>query len=308
MKDQAERLREKIEKIKLKQLEQLELNGHEGHEGNGFQHAKILTVTSGKGGVGKTNVSVNLAIALSQMGQRVIILDVDFGLANIDILFGIFTKYSLVDIIHNDKNILEVLTDGPNGIKFLSGGSGVEDLIRLDKFQLERLIKNISLLDKLYDIILIDTGAGLSENVMSFVMAADEVVLVTTPEPTAITDAYALIKMISNRDKSKEIKVIVNKAEMPKEAEDVFNKISMVSEKFLSLRLTKLGYILNDDNVVRSVKRQEPFYLSYPKCEAAKQIRQIAEHIMDMDGAMQIAGEKGFKGFFNRMLNYWGKE
>ncbi len=302
MRDQAERLREKIENIKMKQLELV--NNDEQSQ----KHAKILTVTSGKGGVGKTNISVNIAIALSQMGQKVIILDVDFGLANIDVLFGIFTKNSLVDIIHNDKNILEVLTDGPNGVKFLSGGSGVEDLIKLDRFQLERLIKNLALLDKLYDFIIIDTGAGLSENVMSFVMAADDVILITTPEPTAITDAYALIKTVSNRDKHKDIKVIINRAETSKEADDVYNKLSMVSEKFLSLKLTKLGFILNDDSVVKAVKLQEPFFLSYPKSEATKQIKTLAERLMQVEEIMEDNRGKGVKAFFNRMIGYWGKE
>ena len=135
------------------------------------------------------------------MGLKVVILDADFGLANIDVLFGIIPKYTLLDLIHEEKTIFEVLTDGPDNIKFLSGGSGVEELIRLDRKKLRKFVNSIELLDKLFDVILIDTGAGLSQNVMNFIMAADEVLLVTTPEPTSITDAYALVKMVSRRDR-----------------------------------------------------------------------------------------------------------
>ena len=221
--------------------------------------ARVITVTSGKGGVGKTNITVNLALALSKMGLKVVILDVDFGLANIDVLFGLVPKYTMLDLIHDEKNIFEVLTDGPDNIKFLSGGSGVEELIRLDRKKLRKFVSSIGLLDKLFDVILIDTGAGLSQNVMSFIMAADEVLLVTTPEPTAITDAYALVKMVSRRDKKKRINILVNKADSVREANEIASKICVVSEKFLSLKLLKLGYILDDENVTKSVKMQKPF-------------------------------------------------
>ena len=204
----------------------------------------MITVTSGKGGVGKTNVSVNLALALSRMGLRVVILDVDFGLSNIDILFGIVPRYTLLDLIHDEKNIFEVLTEGPENIKFLSGGSSVEELINLDKKGLKKFVGNIALLDKLFDVIIIDTGAGLSRNVTSFLMAADDIVLVTTPEPTSITDAYALVKIVSKRDNKKRIHILVNKAENKREAENIADKLIAVSEKFLSLKLLKLGYIL----------------------------------------------------------------
>jgi flagellar biosynthesis protein FlhG len=209
MKDQAEKLRQVIDNLKSRQAASQAAMPVPPVK----RSARVITVTSGKGGVGKTNITINLAIALSEMGKKVVILDADFGLANIDVLFGIVPRHSLVDVIKNRKNILEILSEGPMNTRFISGGSGVEEMVKLDRAQLQKFVENISLLDKIADVILVDTGAGLSENVMSFVMAADEVLLVTTPEPTSITDAYALIKMVSNRDREKKIKVIINRAE-----------------------------------------------------------------------------------------------
>ena len=266
--------------------------------------ARVITVTSGKGGVGKTSITVNLAIALGRLGLKVAVIDVDFGLANIDLLFGIAPKYTLLDLIREEKSIFEVLTDGPDNIKFLSGGSGVEELISLDRKKLRKFISNIALLDKLYDIILIDTGAGLSQNVMSFIMAADEIVLVTTPEPTAITDAYALVKMISRRDRRKIIRILVNKAETAREAENIANKLIVVSEKFLSLKLNKLGYILYDDTVMKSVKQQKPFCLSHPRSQVARSVFEIADALVY--NGQRAEQTVGARGFMQRVLSFFG--
>lgn len=299
MMDQAERLRQIIDNLKLRQV----VNQANILTNIKKKTAKVITVTSGKGGVGKTNITVNLAIALSEMGKRVTILDADFGLANIDVLLGIIPKYTLADVIYDNKNIFEVLSDGPKNIRFLSGGSGIEELIKLDKIQLEKFVANIALLDRLSDVILIDTGAGLSDNVMSFVMAADEVILVTTPEPTSITDAYALIKMVSNRDKDKKIRVIVNRAENANEANDILNKLSIVTGKFLELKLDPLGFILNDEMVIKAVKMQQPFALSFPKCQASKHIKDIGSKIIDVKTDKVNVESTGIKSFVNRLVN-----
>jgi flagellar biosynthesis protein FlhG len=268
--------------------------------------AKVITITSGKGGVGKTNMTVNLGIAMSRLGYRVVILDADFGLANIDVLFGIVPQHTLVDLFRDDRSIFDVLTNGPENVKFLSGGSGVEELVRLDNRQLKRFVTNIGLLDKLYDVILIDTGAGLSRNVLSFIMAADEVLLVTTPEPTAVTDAYALVKMVSRRDKSKIIRVLVNKAESRQEADEIMARLTTVSEKFLSLKLHKQGYIVYDESVVRAVKQQKPFLIGFPRSQAARQIAEIAQGLMNTDDTGFSEEVRGAKGFFQRLLSYFG--
>lgn len=300
MRDQAEKLRSIVKNLKI--------SGRSAEQSEKKGSARVITVTSGKGGVGKTNITVNLAIALSRMGLRVVILDVDFGLANVDVLLGISTKYTLADLIRGEQNIFDVLTDGPDNVKFLSGGSGVEELLQLDRSQLGSFISSIGLLDKLYDVILIDTGAGLSRNVMSFILAADEVILVTTPEPTSITDAYVVVKQISKADRHKIVRVIVNKAESPREANDILSKLSLVSDRFLSFKLQKLGYILYDDFVTKSVKQQKPFSLAYPKCHASQQIAMIAQNLVETGKEGDNTADKGMKGFFSRLLSaIWGE-
>jgi flagellar biosynthesis protein FlhG len=300
MMDQAEKLRQVIEELKAKQLG----NRMALPEAPAKRSARVITVTSGKGGVGKTNVTVNLAIALSEQGYRVVTLDADFGLANIDVLFGIVPRYTLLDMVRNRRNILEILTDGPKNTRFISGGSGVEDLLKLDRQQIARFIDNMALLDKLADIIIVDTGAGLSDNVMSFIMAADEVLLVTTPEPTSITDAYALIKMVSNRDRTKRIRLVVNRAENSMEANDVLNKLVLVADRFLELKLEPAGYILNDDAVTRAVKQQQPFMIIYPKSQAARNVREISAKLVSSEDADEAQQNYGIRAFFNRLVGF----
>ncbi len=300
MTDQADRLRQIISEMKLKQAK-----AQTDHQSVNMAHkARIITITSGKGGVGKSNITVNLAISLSEMGQRVIVLDADFGLSNIDILFGITPEFTLADVVYDRKNILQILSDGPKNIRFISGGSGVEELIKLKKESLDRFIEHIKLLDNLCDIILVDTGAGLSNNVMNFAVAADEVLLIVTTEPTSITDAYALVKMLSNHYKTANIKLIVNKAESSKEALDILNKLYVVAKKFLNIKLIPLGYVLQDDKVIEAVKNQQPFYLSNPRCLASRNIKEISYKLLDMDKGLRNYEVSGVKGFFNRVANF----
>lgn len=298
--DQAEKLRQAIDNLKLRQVAtQADIRLPKVK-----RTARVITVTSGKGGVGKTNVTINLAIALSEQGYRVVILDADFGLANIDVLFGIVPKYTLLNVIKNEKNILEILSDGPMNTKFISGGSGVEDLLKLDKQQILKFVENMSLLDKLADIIIVDTGAGLSDNVMSFIMAADEVLLITTPEPTSITDAYALIKMVSNRDKTKKIRLVVNRTENISEANDVLNKLVLVAEKFLGITLEPTGYIMHDDAVIKAVKQQKPFSISFPKSQAARNIRDISDRLTEKSSMSDVQHSIGVRGFLNKLVGF----
>lgn len=293
MNDQANKLREIVKKINNDNIV--------SPIGTIKSNARVFTITSGKGGVGKTNVTVNLAIALSDMGYRVVVIDADLGLANIDVVLGTMPKYNLVDVIKNGKNILDILCTGPKNVKFISGGSGVEELTRLTNSELEIFIKNIALLDKIADIILIDTGAGISENVVRFVMAANDVILVTTPEPTAITDAYALVKVIGIRDSKKGIRLIINRAENAIEAQTAMQKLNMVSQKFLKMKLQFLGYISNDPLVSKAVKQQKPFILLFPDSLAGKNIIEISKKVIKI--AEKKTGEQsGIKEFFNKFL------
>ena len=293
MNDQAKRLREIVNKVN---------NDNIGTPiGTIKSSAKVFTVTSGKGGVGKTNITVNLAISLSDMGYRVVVIDADLGLANIDVVLGTMPKYSLVDVIKNGKNILDILCTGPKNVKFISGGSGVEELTSLTSSELEIFIKNIGLLDKIADIILIDTGAGISESVLRFVMAANDVFLVTTSEPTAITDAYALIKAIGTRDNKKNIRLIINRAESAIEAQTAMQKLNSVSQKFLKMKLNFLGYISNDPLVSKAVKQQKPFRLLFPDSVAAKNMEEISKKVVNL-AEKRSSNQSGIKEFFNKFL------
>lgn len=264
--------------------------------------ARVITVTSGKGGVGKTNFSINMALLLSELGNKVIIIDADFGLANVDVIFGIMPEFTLLDVIKDNKDISDILVQGPNDIKFISGGSGVEELIKLEKWQLDKFMEKMGQLDEMADIIIVDTGAGLSDNVLSFVMAADEIIVVTTPEPTSITDAYALIKMVSKMDKSKSLRIVVNRAEDGSEATQILKKLTLASEKFLSFKIEALGFILNDDTVTKAVKQQQPFILSYPKCSASKHIKEITNKLIESYQPNKSQTSGGIRGFVGRLM------
>ena len=297
MKDQAERLREIISSIKNYKDEENRTGILTNKPGS-----RVIAVTSGKGGVGKTNFTVNLGIKFAQMGLRVVIIDADLGLANVDVVMGKMSKYNLSDVINSNKNILEILEEGYEGVKFVSGGSGVQELVKLNRTQLVDLLMKLGRLDEEADIILIDTGAGLSENVISFVHAAREVILVTTPEPTSITDAYALIKTITHKDKTKNIKVVVNRADNAAEAFNILDKLNIVTQKFLGVKLQKLGYILNDTCVTKAVKIQQPFVISFARSEASKNMNDIALTLMD-NKELSPSSVSGIKMFINKLTS-----
>lgn len=308
MTDQAEKLRKIIDSSKaLNIIETTKLLSVETDE-NIFltRNARVITITSGKGGVGKTNLTVNLALSMIQAGLRVVVLDADFGLANIEVVLGTIPKYTLLDVIKNRKNLLEIISQGPNNIRFISGGSGVEELARLTIEDLRNFIKNINLLDRLFDVILVDTGAGVSENVLNMVIAADDVIVVTTPEPTSVTDAYALIKMISGRDSKKHVKILVNRADSESEALQVYGKLRDVTERFIGMKLESLGYLSQDDSVKKAVKIQQPFLLSFPKSQISKQIKEISKKMVpeqNIENYIQSAGAKNFIKKFVKFMS-----
>jgi flagellar biosynthesis protein FlhG len=303
--DQAEKLRNIVNNLKSKPADISSQNADHSFTTEKIKlssRAKVIAVTSGKGGVGKTSVTVNLAIALSQKGFRVVIIDADLGLSNIDVVFGIVPKYTLLDSVNSDKGILDILCDGPNNIKFISGGSGVQELIHLNKNSLEAFIANMSQLDHIADYIFIDTGAGLSDTVMNFVLSAEEVILVVTPEPTSITDAYALVKTVARTKKDCNINILINRADNENEAKNVYNNFTMVSDKFLGMKLGTLGYLPYDHSFTKSVKLQRPYLLSYPKNFASKLFNDIADSLIKKDLNQYNVTQPGIKGFINRFV------
>lgn len=230
--------------------------------------ARVITVTSGKGGVGKSNICVNLSLQLAKLGKRVVILDADFGLANVEVMLGIRPKYNLADLLFKGKSMKEIITEGPEGVSFISGGSGIRELTNLNRDQIVHLTQSLYELDELYDIIMIDTGAGIDDGIMSFICESTEVLVIVTPEPTSITDAYALLKTIDKKkDFSSElttIRMVSNRVSSFDEGKELYDKMNVVIEKFLSIRMEYLGSIPQDELVSKAVMQQKPFSTLYP--------------------------------------------
>lgn len=293
MKDQAYNLRELIGSFKENKNKIMNINK------NTETSARVLAITSGKGGVGKTNFTINLGIALSKLNKRVSIIDADLGLGNVDVILGLIPKFTLANVIRNEMSILDVMVKGPHGINIISGGSGIMDLIDMSKDEIENLISNFYLLNQCSDYILIDTGAGINNSVVSFIEAADEVILVVTPEPTSITDAYALIKNI-RRDK-KSVKLLLNRIESSKEGHEVFEKINSATKKFLNFEVEKLGFIYEDPSVRKSVKEQKPFIIKFPNSLASKGIDMVASNLIN--NQRELKNFSSFKRFVNTLFS-----
>lgn len=269
------------------------------------KNATVITITSGKGGVGKSTSSVNLAIALSKLGKKVIILDADFGLANVEVMLGIRPRYSLVDLMVYGKQIREIITEGPEGVGFISGGSGIKELSNLSSFQIKNFIERLWELDELADYIIIDTGAGVSDSVMQFVFSSSKTILITTPEPTSITDSYALLKGIhqNKMENGSEPKIfmITNRVENREEGERLFSRLKMVAEKYLSIDLNYLGPVVQDKVVLKSVYQQKPVVLAYPNSPSAKQYRELALQLTDT-AIDQTENPSGIRQLFSNLL------
>ena len=252
---------------------------------NNGKPARVMTITSGKGGVGKSNLAVNLAIQFSKAGKRVIIFDADFGLANIEVMFGAIPKYNLSDLIYGDKSIKDIITPGPMEIGFISGGSGIIGLNNLKREQIARLVQAIGELNNLADIIIIDTGAGISDQVLEFVMSSPEVLLVSTPEPSSLTDAYSLLKaMYCNPKFSAEktkIQVVANRVTSKEDGQLVFDKLNSVVNQFLQGDLNYLGMIPQDTALERSVRQQKTVSLNEPNSYATKAFEVLASNLLE---------------------------
>ena len=267
--------------------------------------ARVITVTSCKGGVGKSNVSINLAVQLRRMGQRVIIFDADFGLANIEVMFGAVPKHNLSDLIYQGKSIREIITMGPMDIGFISGGSGIAGLSNLSRDYINYLVQNLAELDMLADVIIIDTGAGISDAVLEFLVASGEVLLVTTPEPTSITDSYSLLKALNrharfNRDMT-QIKVITNKVEDFEEGKQLFNKLNAVVSRYLKIPIEFIGIIPQDPQLLKAVMQQTPICIENPNAKSAKAFEDLAITLVNKESE-PIFRKHGMAGFFANIV------
>lgn len=235
--------------------------------------ARVITVTSGKGGVGKSNTAINLAIQMRKIGQKVIILDADFGLANIEIMFGAVPKHNLCDLIYQGKSIKDIITWGPMEVGFISGGSGITGLSNLNKDELSYIIENLAELDEMADTIIVDTGAGIADAVLEFLVASGEILLVTTPEPTSITDSYSLLKALSRHPRyhadTTQIKVLANKVTGDAEARALYAKLETVVERYLKVPISYLGMVPQDPQLEKAVMQQMPVSLENPKARSA---------------------------------------
>ncbi len=255
--------------------------------------ARVITVTSGKIGVGKTSISVNLAIQLAKEGSRTCLFDADLGLANINILLGIHPDYTLEDVIARKKTISDIIIRDVSGIDIVPGSTGIDALAGLDADRSQGLITELSILDT-YDFLLFDTSAGISQNVISFCMASSEVILVLTPEPTSLTDGYSLLKVLSLNGFKHTIQVVVNQSKNNRKGKIVFEKFQNIVQKYLSLNIHHMGTILQDESVVESVAMQKPFISLYPKARASLSIRGIIRKIIDEKAPPGIDETQGF--------------
>ena len=262
---------------------------------------RVLAVSSGKGGVGKSNVVINLALAFDRMGLKVLIMDADLGLANIDVLLGLTPKYNLSHVLSGHKQLEEVLVDGPGGIKIMPSGSGVQELTKLTDEQKLILLELLEGLETDIDILLIDTSAGISDTVLYFNLAAHEKIVIVTPEPTSLTDAYALIKVLYSKHGERHFGILVNASTNELTGKTIFAKISKVADHFLDgLSLDYLGTIPHDTSVTKSVLRQRALLDLFPDTPAARAFVQVAEHIRKTPPFMN---QGTIQFFWKRLLN-----
>ncbi|MGG1399052.1 MinD/ParA family protein [Bacillus salipaludis] len=288
--DQAQSLREYMHRYNIQQEKK--------------QSSRVITITSGKGGVGKSNFTLNFALGLKAVGKKVVILDLDLSTANINILMGISSRYRLADVLKQRKGILDVIEKGIEGIEYIYGGMELDELLKLDQGSLSFFMSQLQELQAYADFILLDTGAGISKELVNFILGSDETILVTTPEPTSIADCYAVLKtVVQYSEQSPRFRLVVNRAQSYREAVETSKRLQNACYHFLKLDLKTLGHLLEDQHVRKSVKAQTPFYITYPNCTASKNMKQIVySYLPDLIDTSSVS-LKGIQGFFERILS-----
>ncbi|WP_169788861.1 MinD/ParA family protein [Vulgatibacter incomptus] len=261
---------------------------------------RVIAVTSGKGGVGKSTVAANLAVIAARQGRRVLLLDGDLGLANAEILLGVAPRFHLGHVLDGSVSIREALTEGPHGIKILSAGTGVLQLARLGSAQKMRIIGELDTLDDDFDLVIADSAAGIGDNMTFFVGACQETILVVSPEPTSLTDAYAAVKVLSQQGMTGVFHVLVNPAASEAQAREVFGRLPRLTERFLHARLRYLGYLPRDENIHRAVMMQRPLVKCFPLSPSSRSLEQIADKLLGEPAASRLEG--GLKILWQRLL------
>ncbi len=255
---------------------------------------KTIAITSGKGGVGKTNIVANLAISLSKKGKRVMILDADLGLCNIDVLLGMAPRFNIQHMLNGEKSLEEIIVEGPEGIMIVPASSGVEELTQLDEFKKLRLIDEFQSLQNNIDYLLVDTGAGISSNVTFFCIASQETIVVVTPEPTSLTDAYALIKVLHTRYQEKVFRILINQTRSSTEALEIFKRLHIVTDRYLNVSLDYIGFIPYDRTLLKAVRSQKAVVLQSPESRISEAFFNLADRIKGMNNPSPKGGIQFF--------------
>ncbi|OUM95149.1 MAG: hypothetical protein BAA04_12200 [Firmicutes bacterium ZCTH02-B6] len=269
--------------------------------------ARTIAITSGKGGVGKTALVVNLGVALSELGQRVCIVDGDLGTANVDVILNLAPRWNLAHVIAGEKDIYDVLVEGPSGVIILPGGSGLQELTALDDRQFAKLRSQFQRLERYTDILLLDTGSGLSRSVTNFILAADETLLITTPEPHAITDAYALLKVLAEENVQQALRLVVNRVRDAREGEEIARKMLFASQRFLGIELAYLGHVSDDPAVGAAIRRQQDLFSWAGRSRAAEDIRRLAARLLAAGGDAAPAAVSKPRSLVQRLRAMFGR-
>jgi len=263
---------------------------------------QVIAVSSGKGGVGKTNVSVNLSLAMVEAGQRVLLMDADLGLANVDLLLGLRSEYNLSHVISGERSLEEVVVDGPEGLKIIPAASGMQMMSELSPGEHAGVIRSFSDLSMPLDVLVVDTAAGISDGVVSFVKASNEVIVVVCNEPTSLTDAYALIKVMSEDHGIQKFNILANSVRDPQEGIKLFKKLSRVTDYYLDVTLNFIGAVPYDEYLVKAVKKQHAVLQSFPQCPSSIAFRKIAKTVMSWPVPQSASGHLEF--FVERLIKF----
>lgn len=285
----------------ISELREIMRGGSDQNKSRDVHKTRVIAITSGKGGVGKSNLAVNMAIAYAQLGKKVILIDGDLGMANVNVLLSVVPKYNLLQVINKQKTMQEIILDSEYGIKFIAGANGFSKIANLSKDELDYFATQFSSLSNA-DIIIIDTGAGISNNVLSFVAASDEVYVVTTPEPTAITDAYGMIKIITTEIEDREINIqlLVNRVHSAEEGKRIADRIISIVGQFLNYKVNYVGFVYEDPAVQNSVIRQKPFIVVAPQSKPSMCVK----HIVGRIEKTEAPDNEGVSNFLRKFLGF----